>query len=192
MKDDVTIAKCPGCKSDAIVAGVGLITEFGPMTYSQVQCGQSTTGCGYKGPYGHDPDHAIRLHNALCRPAEDGLAREAVAPAKEYEAGHDAAEQSALRFLKAHLATLTHTEAVADCLHCSLNYLISRFIDKHRALHALLDRSPPLEPFERLVAEDREMASQMNADCEKVAREHVLMCADRLERVLKSARGTKT
>lgn len=61
--------------------------------------------------------------------------------ARKFEQGHEAAEQSTIRFLKEYLATLRHTEAVADCQHCALNYLISRFIDKYRVLSAILNGS---------------------------------------------------
>jgi hypothetical protein len=133
MKDDVTIAKCPGCKSDAIVAGVGLITEFGPMTYSQVQCGQSTTGCGYKGPYGHDPDHAIRLHNLLCHPAEDGLAREAVAWTLMTESGAFSNEGLKLWLVRAHAEEISAQKG---------------------GIVTPLYRSPPLEPPREMTQAD--------------------------------------
>lgn len=50
---------------------------------------------------------------------------------------HESAEGSSIRFLKEYLKTLRHTEAVADCAHCQLNYLIAQFIDKARILSAV-------------------------------------------------------
>lgn len=73
-----------------------------------------------------------------------GETREAViADAREYEKQHEAAEQSTIKFVKDYIKTLPHTEAVSECLHCSLNYLVSRFIDKHRAFDALLSSPSP-------------------------------------------------
>lgn len=115
---------------------------------------------------------------------------QAVALAREHETGHAAAEQSAVRFLKAHLATLTHTEAVADCLHCSLNYLISRFIDKHRALSALLES--PRSPVESVpVSVLRELEAEWLAECadkgiaQPIAAAIRKQCADRLSAIVK-------
>ena len=173
---------CPNCGGPCYIHA----------TYSiglhQVKCGRGLdAACGYRGPFSSDKDEAIRLHNLLCRPNPE---TQAVALAREHEAGHAAAEQSAVRFLKAHLATLAHTEAVADCLHCSLNYLISRFIDKHRALSVLLEspRSPvdavPVATLSELEAELRDKMG----DYQWAA---YLYCADRLAEVIKARGASK-
>ena len=53
------------------------------------------------------------------------------------EIQHESAELSSVKFLRAHVKTLIHTEAVGDCVHCTLNYLIERFVEKDRILSAL-------------------------------------------------------
>lgn len=60
--------------------------------------------------------------------------------------GHEAAELSSVKFLRDYISTLPHTEAVADCTRCQLNYLITRFIDKDRTLSALAAIAIPSAP----------------------------------------------
>lgn len=62
------------------------------------------------------------------------------------------------------------------------------FLGDNKAIESKLFRSPPLEPFERLVEELRQEAQKFE-DADNTIQTQI---ADRIEWILKSARGTKT